>query len=141
MNYVGVDLHQKTSWFYVVDDKGNKLDSTNVTNSTEELKSYLSNIPKTFKLAAESTYNWYFFVDLAQLYADEVFLTNTFELNAFAKKHKKNDKIDTKLIATVLQQGYLQVVTIADKHTRQIRELLRYRIQIVEDRTWNISRL
>jgi hypothetical protein len=39
MNYVGVDLHQKTSWFYVVDDKGNKLDSTNVTNSTEELKS------------------------------------------------------------------------------------------------------
>ncbi len=29
MNYVGVDLHQKTSWFYVVDSCGNKLDSRN----------------------------------------------------------------------------------------------------------------
>jgi len=102
MNYVGVDLHQKTSWFYVVDDNGKKLDSTNVINSTEQLKSYLEKIPGPFKLAVESTYNWYFFVDLAEQYAQEVFLANPFELKAFAKKHKKNDKIDARLIATVL---------------------------------------
>ena len=30
MNYVGVDLHQKTSWFYVVDSCGNKLDSRKI---------------------------------------------------------------------------------------------------------------
>ena len=141
MNYVGVDLHQKTSWFHVVDHNGNKLDSTNVTNCTEELKSYFEKIPKPFKVAVESTYNWYFFVDLAEQYADEVLLANTFELKAFAKKHKKNDKIDAKLIATVLQQGYLPSVTIADKDIRQIRELLRYRIKLVSDRTRNISRL
>jgi transposase len=141
MNYVGVDLHKQTSWFYIVDDNGKKLDSTNVANCTEELKSYFEKIPKPFKLAVESTYNWYFFVDLAQQYAQEVFLANPYELKAFAKRHKKNDKIDAKLIATVLQQGYLPVVTIADKHTRQVRELLRYRIKLVGDRTRNISRL
>jgi transposase len=141
MNYVGVDLHKKTSWFYIVDDNGKKIDSTNLTNCTEQLKSYLGNIQKPFKLAVESTYNWYFFVDLAEQYAEEVFLANPFELKAFAKRHKKNDKIDAKLIATVLQQGYLPVVTIADKHTRKIRELLRYRIRLVTDRTRNISRL
>jgi transposase len=47
----------------------------------------------------ESTYNWYFFVDLAEQYADKVYLANTYELKAFAKRHKKTDKIDGKLIA------------------------------------------
>jgi len=66
-----------------------KLDSTNVTNCTEELKSYLEKIPNPFKLAVESTYNWYFFVDLAEKYAEEVFLANPYELKAFAKRQKK----------------------------------------------------
>ncbi|MGH7799475.1 MAG: IS110 family transposase [Thermodesulfobacteriota bacterium] len=94
MSYVGVDLHQKTTWFYVVDSYGNKLDSRNVPNTEEDLKNYFEKIPKPFTLAVESTYNWYFFVDLAEQYAEEVFLANSYELKAFAKRHKKTDKID-----------------------------------------------
>lgn len=141
MNYVGVDLHQKTSWFYVVDSQGKKLHSTNVTNIHSELKSYLHRIPKPFTLAVESTYNWYFFVDLAEQFAEKVYLANSYELKSFAKRHKKTDKIDARLIATVLQRGYLPVVTIADKRTRELREFLRYRMNLVRDRTRCISRL
>jgi transposase len=141
MNYVGVDLHKKASLFYVVDSKCKKLDSRNVTNTEEELKGYFEQIPKPFILAVESTYNWYFFVDLAEQYAEQVFLANTYELKAFAKRHKKTDKIDARLIATVLQKGFLPAVTIPDRQTRQIRELLRYRMKLVRDRTRNISRL
>jgi hypothetical protein len=46
----------------------------------------------------ESTHNWYFFVDLAEQYAEKVYLANTYELKAFAKRHKKTDKIDGRLI-------------------------------------------
>ncbi|HLE24428.1 MAG TPA: transposase [Thermodesulfobacteriota bacterium] len=141
MNYVGVDLHQKTSWFYEVDSCGNKLDSRNVPNTEEDLKDYFGKIPKPFTLAVESTCNWYFFVDLAQQYAEEVFLANSYELKAFAKRHKKTDKIDARLIANVLHKGFLPAVTIADKQTRQIREIIRYRINIVRDRSRNVSRL
>src|SRR3989338_5230004 len=62
-------------------------------------------------------------------------------LMAFAKRHKKTDKIDARLIANILQKGFLPVVAIADQHTRQVRELLRYRIRLVIDRSRNISRL
>lgn len=141
MNYVGVDLHQKTSWFYVVDSQGKKLHSTNVTNTHSELKSYLHRIPKPFTLAVESTYNWYFFVDMTEQFAEKVYLANSYELKSFAKRHKKTDKIDARLIATVLQRGYLPVVTIADKKTRELREFLRYRMNLVRDRTRCISRL
>lgn len=78
---------------------------------------------------------------MAEQYAQEVFLANSYELKAFAKRHKKTDKIDAKLIATVLYKGYLPIVTIANKHTREVRELLRYRMKVVIDRTRNISRL
>jgi len=90
MNYVGVDLHKETSWFYILDSKGKKLDSKNLTNNIDELKEYFKTIPKPFTLAVESTYNWYFFVDLAEQYAQKVFLANPYELKAFAKRHKKN---------------------------------------------------
>lgn len=141
MYYVGVDLHKETSWFYIVDANGKKIDSRNILNKPEILKRYFEKIPKPFTLAVEATYNWYYFVDIAEQYAEKVFLANSYELKAFAKRHKKTDKIDARLIATILQKGFLPVVTIADQHTRQVRELLRYRIRLVTDRSRNISRL
>ena len=141
MNYVGVDLHQKTSWFYIIDSLGNKIDSKNVVNSPKKLNNYFNSIPKPFTLAVESTYNWYFFVDIAEQYAQQVYLANSYQLKAFAKKNKKTDKIDAKLIATVLQRGFLPTVTIVDKQTRRIRELLRYRMNVVRDRSRSIHKL
>lgn len=141
MNYVGVDLHKQTSWFYVVDENGKKVSSKNIPNKLEDLKNYFSQIQKPFTLAVEATYNWYFFVDMAEQYAEKVYLANSFELKAFAKQHKKTDKIDARLIATVLWKGYLPVVYIADKKAREIRELLRCRSTLVNDRCRNIFRL
>jgi len=141
MYHVGVDLHKETSWFYIIDSNGKKVDSKNILNKPEILRKYFEQIPKPFVLAVEATYNWYYFVDLAQEYAKEVFLANSYELKAFAKRHKKTDKIDAGLIANILQKGFLPVVAIADQHTRQVRELLRYRIRLVIDRSRNISRL
>jgi len=141
MNTVGADLHKRTTWFYILDCHGKKINSKNISNNPELLKRYFASIPKPFRIAVEATYNWYFFVDIAQEYAEETFLANSFMLKAFAKAHKKTDKIDARLIATVLYKGFLPVVYIADKETREVRELLRYRQSLIQDRCRNITRL
>lgn len=141
MNYVGVDLHKESAWMYVVDSCGKKIDSRNIANKPEIIKRYLGKIPKPFMLAVEAPYNWYWFVDRADQYAEHVYLANSYELKAFAKRHKKTDKIDARLIATVLQRGFLPVVYIVNKETRELRELLRYRLCLVKDRSRNIFRL
>lgn len=141
MNYAGCDLHKETTWFYVLNERGEKVLSQNVTNDRASLKAIFERIPRPFQLAVEATYNWYFFVDMAGQYADKVELANSYELKAFAKRNKKSDKIDAKLIATVLYQGYLPSVMIADPYTRQVRELLRCRLTLVQDRSRNIARL
>ena len=141
MNYVGVDLHKERSWFYIMDEKGKRISSKSISNELKILKEYFESIPQPFKLAVESTYNWYFFVDLAQKYADKVYLANSYELKAFAKRNKKTDKIDAKLIADTLRKGYLPSVYITDKKTRQLKEQLRYRMNLTKDRSRIISRL
>ena len=140
MNYIGVDLHKHNSYFYMLDKNGNKVLNKRIPNNINQLKQFFSELEKPFKLAVETTYNWYFFVDLAEEYADDVYLANSYELKAFAKRNKKNDKIDARLIAELLHQGYLPIVYIADKQTRKMRELLRYRMRTVGDRTRVIVR-
>ena len=141
MYYVGCDLHKEQTWFYVVDKSGKKVLSKSISNKPKTLEEFFKILPLPFELAVESTYNWYFFVDIAEQYAQHVHLANSYELKAFAKRHKKTDKIDARLIAKVLYQGYLPTVTIPDKNTRNVKELLRYRMNIVKDRSRNIFRL
>lgn len=141
MHYVGVDLHKEQSWFYVTNSEGKRLLSKSVPNSDETLNTVFKEIPRPFQLAVESTYNWYFFVDIAERYADKAFLANSYELKAFAKRNKKTDKIDAKLICDVLRKGYLPSVRIAPNDIRQTRELLRYRVSLVRERTYNINKL
>jgi transposase len=141
MNYVGVDLHKERSWFYVMDEAGNRIDSRSIVNSHSVLRSYYETIPRPFTLAVESTYNWYYFVDVAEEYAAKVLLANSYELKAFAKRNKKTDKIDARLIADVLRKGYLPSVAIPEKQIRSLKELLHCRMSIVSERSRNISRL
>ncbi len=141
MYYVGADLHKEQTWFYIMDETGKKVDSRSISNSPDLLKSYLSTIPVPFTLAVEATYNWYFFLDICEQFAHQVYLANSYELKAFAKRHKKTDKIDARLIADVLRKGFLPTVFIPSPSVRSLKELLRYRINLVRDRCRNIFRL
>jgi transposase len=141
MYTVGADLHKPSTLFYVLDEQGNKYDTQIISNSPEILEKYFMCLPKPFVIAVETTYNWYFFVDIAERYAERVYLADSYAVKAFAKRHKKTDKIDAQLIATLLYRGYLPTVTIADSMTRHVRELLRYRINCTRDRTRMIARL
>jgi len=141
MYYVGADLHKEQTWFYVMDEHGAKVSSMSVSNELRTIEEYVSNIPRPFTLAVESTYNWYFFMDLVERYADKAYLANSYELKAFAKRHKKTDKIDARLIADVLRKGYLPIVFIPDRKTRQMKELLACRMNLVKDRSRSIIRL
>jgi len=141
MNYVGVDLHKERSWFYVTNDQGKRIDSQSISNLPDVLRTYYETLPRPFTLAVETTYNWYYFVDIAEEYADKVYLANSYELKAFAKRNKKTDKIDARLIADILRKGYLPTVSIPAKKTRDIKELLHCRMNIVSERSRNVTRL
>lgn len=141
MKYIGADLHKEQTWFFILDQTGAKLLSKSIANKPEVLHHFFQSITGPFIVAVEATYNWYFFIDIAEQYAEKVFLANSYELKAFAKRHKKTDKIDARLIADVLRKGYLPSVFIPSKEIREMKEPLHYRINLVMDRSRNILRL
>jgi len=141
MYYVGADLHKEQTWFYSMDHNGAKIDSKSIANSPDSLKNYFAKIPTPFTLAVEATYNWYFFIDIAEKFSQHVYLANSYELKAFAKRHKKTDKIDARLIADILRKGFLPAVFIPSPVIRDLKELLHYRINLVRDRCRTIFRL
>ena len=141
MYYVGADLHKEQTWFYVMDATGKKIHSQSIANLPDSLKNYFATIPTPFTLSVEATYNWYFFMDIAETFTQQAYLANSYELKAFAKRHKKTDKIDARLIADVLRKGFLPTVFIPSTTIRELKELLHYRINLVRDRCRNIFRL
>lgn len=141
MYYVGCDLHKLSTYFYVIDSQGKCILNKSIANDTDLLHKFLSSIPKPFKLAVEATYNWYFFIDIVACHTADYYLANPLYLKAFARSNKKTDKIDAKLIATILRIGYLPEVYIVDKNTQRNREVLRQRMKIIQDRCRIIFRL
>ena len=141
MYYVGCDLHKFSTYFYVVDSQGKCILNKSIPNEPDLLHKFLSSLPTPFKLAVEATYNWYFFIDIVASYTKEYYLTNPLYLKAFAKRNKKTDKIDAKLIANILRIGYLPEVYIVNKKTQRDREVLRQRMKVIQDRCRIIFRL
>jgi transposase len=141
MYYIGCDLHKSSTYFYIVDEKGKCILNKSIPNNVVILHKFFDSLPKPFELAVEATYNWYFFIDIVSEYTDKYYLTNPLYLKAFAKRNKKTDKIDAKLIANILRVGYLPIVYIVNKNIRMQREVLRKRMKVVQDRCRIISRL
>ncbi len=141
MYSIGIDLHKETAWYCVFDAQGHRVSHGSLPADPESFKKYFEGVPRPFKMAVEATYNWYYVIDIAEEYAAEVYLADSYQVKAFAKKHKKTDKIDARLIAWLLHRGDLPTVAIPDKETRKNREMLRYRMRLVSDRTRNIVRL
>lgn len=141
MYSVGIDLHKETAWYCVFDAEGRRVSHGSLPADPESFKKFFEGLPRPFKMAVEATYNWYYVIDIAEEYATEVYLADSYQTKAFAKKHKKTDKIDARLIAWLLHRGDLPTVAIPDKETRKHREVLRYRMRLVSDRTRDIARL
>ncbi len=141
MYSIGIDLHKETAWYCVFDAQGHRVSHGSLRATPESFKKFFSEMPRPFKMAVEATYNWCYVIDIAEQYASEVYLADSFQTKAFAKKHKKTDKIDARLISWLLHRGDLPTVAIPDKETRKNREIVRYRMRLVSDRTRNIARL
>ena len=61
-------------------------------------------------------------------------------LKAFAKRHKKNDKIDSRLCAWLLLRRDFPAIAHPPKEARARRDLYRQRMELVSRRTSAISR-
>ncbi len=89
-------------------------------------------------IAVESTFNWYWLVDGLQDAGYEVRLVNTSAVRQYEGLKHSDDRHDAFWLAHLMRLGILPTGHIHPREHRALRDLLRKRMRLVQQRTANI---
>ena len=134
--YTAFDPHSSNSYLGVIDDKGKKFAKKKLPNAgdviLDALKPYGNDIQG---IVVESTYNWYWLVDLLMDAGYRVHLANPSAIQKYSGLKHVDDKHDAFWLAELLRLGILPEGYIYPKEERSVRDLLRKRGHLVRLRT------
>jgi transposase len=134
--YAAFDLHANNSYLGIVNEEGKKVHKKKLPNEPEaivrELESYRSDI---LGIAVESTFNWYWLVDLLQEIGYRMHLANPSAIQQYSGLKHVDDRHDAFWLAEMLRLGILPEGHICPKEDRAVRDLLRKRGHLVKLRT------
>lgn len=134
--YVGIDLHSNNNYVAVLDEELNTLVCRRLRNQMDQvlkfLEPYRDNI---VAVAVESTYNWYWLVDGLVDAGYDMRLVNTSEASNYNGMKYSDDRHDARWIAHLLALGILPEGYITGPEIRGLRDLLRRRSFLVNQRT------
>jgi len=139
--YCGIDLHSNNHVICVIDDKDKRIFEQKLGNHAELTIDALKKYKRRLKaIAIESTFNWYWLVDALMAAGFKVELVNTAKVIQYSGLKRTNDRYDAFHLAHIMRLGILPTGYIYPKAERSLRDLLRKRIQLVQDRSSHIIR-
>ena len=140
--YAGIDLHSNNSVLAIIDGEGKKVYQKRLENNLDTIQKVIEPYkPNLTGIVVESTYNWYWLVDGLMEYGYSLHLANPNAIQQYNGIKHTNDYTDANWLAELLRLKLLPEGYIYPKETRGLRDLLRKRCQLVEQRTGNILSL
>jgi transposase len=122
--------------YVITDEKDKQLFRQRLPNELavvlQELAPYR---PRLKTVAIESTYNWYWLVDGLQAQKYPVVLAHPSEMDQYHGIKEANDLTDAAYLARLSRLGVLPTGYIYPKEDRPLRDLLRRRMLLVQQRT------
>lgn len=140
--YVGIDLHSDNNFIGIIDKKNSRILSKKLPNDLEMVLNTLKPFKRKIKgIVVESTYNWYWLVDGLMGKKYKVHLANPSQMQQYSGMKYTDDKWDSFWLAHMLRLGILPEGYIYPKEIRPIRDLLRKRLMLVQQRTAHVLSL
>jgi len=137
--YGGIDLHSNNSVINLIDENSQVILRKRIGNSLEAIVSLLEPYRDDLAgLVVESTYNWYWLVDGLMDAGFEVRLANTAAIQQYSGLKHGDDDSDANWLANMLRLDILPEGYIYPKEERMLRDLLRKRLQLVQQKTQNL---
>jgi transposase len=134
--YAGSDLHSSNSYFGIEDENGKRVFQRKLANDPEQIVNALRPFKKDIVgIVVESTYNWYWQVDLLMAEGYQVHLANPAAIQKYSGLKYADDRHDAFWLAEMLRLGILPEGYIYPKEERPVRDLLRKRGHLVKLRT------
>ena len=137
--YGGIDLHSNNSVIHLIDEQGDSVLKKRVTNDLTAIVMLLMPFFDHIKgLVVESTYNWYWLVDGLMEAGFKVHLANTAAIQQYSGLKYGDDDSDANWLAQMLRLAILPEGYIYPKEERMVRDLLRKRLQLVQQNTLHL---
>ena len=133
--YVGIDVHRKRSQVAVINQHGEVLANRNVPNGVKPILSVIGGLPPDTPAASGAAFGWGWLVELLEDYGFEPHLVHPLQCKAIASARLKNDKGRRRDPGAAAARGPAAGGVIAPPAVRQLRALLRHRVQLVRLRT------
>jgi transposase len=134
--YAAFDLHSSNSYLAVIDEEGKRQMQKKLPNDAAAVETALNPYRKKITgIAVESTYNWYWLVDLLMAKGYDVHLANPAAIQKYKGLKHADDQHDANWLAEMLRLDILPEGYIYPKEERSLRDLLRKRGHLVRLRT------
>ena len=132
---VGMDLHRRRSVLVRMDSEGRRLGTARIVNDPLVLRGEIARAGQRPRVVLEATYGWYWAAEALAKAGAEVHLAHPLGVKAFSYRRVKNDERDAADLADLLRMGRLPEAWIAPAEIRELREVTRYRIKLVQMRS------
>lgn len=137
---IGVDLHQRQASYAVLDRTQTIYAEEDILNEDRaKIRDFLLRWRQpetTTTLIVEATGGWYWFVDFVKPLVDRVKLADTFwSAQCLKGRAAKNDRIDAQDLAKLEVRGQVEEGYQMPKELREVRDVLRTRMRLVQERT------
>jgi transposase len=137
--YGGIDLHSNNNVISIKDEHGEVKVRRKLPNDLMAIFSFLAPFKDELTgIVIESTYNWYWLVDALMESGFCVHLANTTAIQQYSGLKYADDNSDADWLAEMLRLDILPVGYIYPKEERTIRDLMRKRMQLVQQCTKNL---
>ena len=134
--YVGIDLHSTNSQLAILDETERRVFKKRLPNHSQVILDALSPFQQEIEdIVVESTFNWYWLVDLLMDEGYRVHLANPSAIQQYKGLKFTDDTHDAFWLANMMRLGILPEGYIYPKEERPIRDLLRKRAHLVRLRT------
>jgi len=141
MYYSGIDLHTDNSYITTQDDTGSVVKQERTDNDRENVLAYFHSLPGPHIAVVESTSGWYWLNDLLEANGIELVLAHAKYLKAIAYAKVKTDKVDSQTLATLLRQNLIPRAHKISRELRGLRDTMRLRLRLVQQRTACLRRI
>ena len=137
--YTGIDLHSNNGFYGILNEKGERIFQKKLPNELPRVLKTLELFKKDIKaITVESTYNWYWLVDGLMDAGYPVDLANPAGMTQYNGLKHADDKSDAFFLAELLRLHILPKGYIYPREERAVRDMLRRRMLLVQQRTTHI---
>ena len=132
----GIDLHGNNLIIAVIDLNGKRLTHQKLDCKLEQVDKFLRPYKARLQaMAVESTFNWYWLVDGLRARGYNIDLANPAKIEQYSGIKHADDKHDAFHLAELQRLNILPKAHIYDAKLRPVRDLLRRRTNLVQQRT------